>query len=116
MVCRKSSEGRGRLTKRFFEAALAPFGYKLLLDACRSSLARADSPGQRAIAAVTKLAVADLFVIALAIWDFRARGRLHPVTLWGGLLIIASQPLRLVVSSTEGWLVFAQWATVLLGS
>jgi hypothetical protein len=57
----------------------------------------------------------DLFVVALAIWDFRTRGRLHPVTLWGGLFTIVSQPLRLVVSSTQGWLVFAQWATGLLG-
>lgn len=57
----------------------------------------------------------DLFVVALAIWDFRTRGRLHPVTLWGGLLIIVSQPLRLVVSGTESWLAFARWATRLLG-
>ncbi len=57
----------------------------------------------------------DLFLVALAIWDFRTRGRLHPVTLWGGLLIIVSQPLRLAVSGTEGWLTFARWATGLLG-
>jgi len=57
----------------------------------------------------------DLFLVALAIWDFRSRGRLHSVTLWGGLLIIVSQPLRLVVSSTQAWLTFARWATGLLG-
>ncbi len=57
----------------------------------------------------------DLFIVALGIWDFRTRGRLHPVTLWGGLLIIVSQPLRLLVSGTEAWLVFARWATGLLG-
>lgn len=57
----------------------------------------------------------DLFVVALAFWDFRSRGRLHPVTLWGGLAIIVSQPLRLMVSGTEGWLAFARWATGLLG-
>jgi hypothetical protein len=59
--------------------------------------------------------LADMFVVALAIWDFRTRGSLHPVTLWGGVLIIVSQPLRLAVSSTESWLVFARWATGLLG-
>lgn len=57
----------------------------------------------------------DLFIVALGIWDFRTRGRLHPVTLWGGMLIIASQPLRLAVSGTEAWLGFARWATGLLG-
>ncbi len=59
--------------------------------------------------------VTDLFLVSLAIWDLRTRGRLHPVTLWGGLLIIVSQPLRLVVSGTESWLAFARWATSLLG-
>jgi hypothetical protein len=56
----------------------------------------------------------DLFVVVLAIWDFRSRGKLHPVTLWGGLLMIVSQPLRLVVSGTDAWLSFAQWATGLV--
>ena len=57
----------------------------------------------------------DLFIIALAVWDFRTRGRLHPVTLWGGLLTLISQPLRLVVSGTSAWLEFARFATGLLG-
>jgi uncharacterized membrane protein YozB (DUF420 family) len=57
----------------------------------------------------------DLFILALAVWDFRTLGRLHPATLWGGLVLIASQPLRLVVSGTEGWLTFARWVTGLLG-
>lgn len=57
----------------------------------------------------------DLFVVALAVWDLRTRKRLHPVTLWGGLALILSQPLRLAISATEGWQTFARWATGLLG-
>ena len=72
-------------------------------------------PGVLALGPLAFFGLADLFVVALAIWDFRARGRLHPVTLWGGLAIIVSQPLRLLVSSTEGWLALARWATGLLG-
>ncbi|HWO88936.1 MAG TPA: hypothetical protein VNL98_07285 [Gemmatimonadales bacterium] len=72
-------------------------------------------PGVGPFGPVAFFALTDVFVLPLAIWDFRTRGRLHPVTLWGGLLIIVSQPLRLVVSNTEGWLVFARWATGLLG-
>jgi hypothetical protein len=60
-------------------------------------------------------ALTDLFVVALAVWDFRTRGRLHPVTLCGGLLMIVSQPLRFIISGTEPWLAFARWATGLLG-
>ncbi|QDH71093.1 hypothetical protein [Marilutibacter alkalisoli] len=57
----------------------------------------------------------DLFIVALALWDFRSRGRLHPVTLWGGLAIILSQPLRMVLAGTDGWDAFARWATGLVG-
>lgn len=56
-------------------------------------------------------ALADLFIVALAAWDLRSRGRLHPVTLWGGLLLVASQPLRLAVMGTPAWLAFAAWVT-----
>jgi len=72
-------------------------------------------PGVSALGPLAFFGLTDLFVVALAIWDFRSRGRPHPVTLWGGLLIIVSQPLRLVVSGTQGWLAFARWATGLLG-
>jgi hypothetical protein len=47
-------------------------------------------------------AVADLFVVALAVYDFRARGRLHPATLWGAAVVVASQPLRV-------WLGLQPW-------
>lgn len=58
--------------------------------------------------------ITDLFVVALAVWDFRSRGRLHRVTLIGGLLIILSHPVRLAVSGTDGWMTFAKWATGLI--
>jgi uncharacterized membrane protein YozB (DUF420 family) len=55
--------------------------------------------------------VTDLFIVALVVWDFKSRGKLHPVTLWGGLILIISQPLRLIISGTPMWLGFAEWAT-----
>jgi hypothetical protein len=58
--------------------------------------------------------LADLFIVGMAIRDLRTRGRLHPVVLWGGLAIIASQPLRLVISGTPAWLAFASWAAGLV--
>jgi hypothetical protein len=47
--------------------------------------------------------LADLFLVALAVHDRLVRGRLHPVTLWGGLAIVVSGPLRLVLSGTAAW-------------
>jgi hypothetical protein len=60
-------------------------------------------------------AATDLFIVALAIWDFRSRGKLHPATLWGGLIAIALQPAQLALSGTAAWLGFARWATGLPG-
>jgi len=57
----------------------------------------------------------DLFLVPIVMWDLASRGRVHPATLWGGLLLVASQPLRLVVSGTAAWLAFARWATGLSG-
>jgi len=54
--------------------------------------------------------LADLALVPLVVWDLKTRGRLHSVTLWGGLLILASSPLRLVLSGTGAWLAFADWA------
>jgi hypothetical protein len=60
-------------------------------------------------------ALVDLFLVALAVWDWRSRGRLHPATLWGGAVFLASQPLRIVLSSTPAWLALARWMTGLPG-
>jgi len=71
-------------------------------------------PGVLSAGPIAFFGLTDLFIVAIGIWDFRTRGRLHPATLWGGLAIIVSQPLRLVLSGTDGWLALARWMTSLL--
>lgn len=53
----------------------------------------------------------DLFILALLVYDVITRRRPHPATIWGGLLIVASQPLRLMISATPAWMGFASWMT-----
>jgi hypothetical protein len=53
--------------------------------------------------------LSDLFLLPLALWDLKSRGRLHPATAWGGALLVASQPLRFALSATPAWLAFAGW-------
>lgn len=53
----------------------------------------------------------DLFILALLVYDLVTRRRVHPATALGGLLIVVSQPLRLVISGTPAWLAFAGWLT-----
>jgi len=56
-------------------------------------------------------ALNDLFIVACLVYDLVARGRVHRATAWGGLLIVASQPLRLWFGGTSVWLAFAAWLT-----
>ncbi len=53
----------------------------------------------------------DLFIVACLIYDRMSRGRFHRATIWGGLLIVLSQPLRLIISGMQAWLSFASWLT-----
>ncbi len=62
---------------------------------------------------MVKLSV-DLFLVPMVVWDLASRRRVHPVTLWGGLALIFSQPLRFMLSGTHAWLGFAGWAVNLL--
>ena len=43
------------------------------------------------------------FLGAAVIYDRVTRGRIHPAYLWGGGLLIASVPLRLMISATPAW-------------
>lgn len=56
-------------------------------------------------------AVADLFVLAIVVYDLATSRRVHPATVWGGLFLVLSQPLRLAVGGSAAWLAFASWLT-----
>jgi hypothetical protein len=59
----------------------------------------------------TFFGLADLFILALLVYDLVTRRKIHPATIWGGLLVVASQPLRLIIAGTPAWLAFAGWLT-----
>ena len=51
----------------------------------------------------------DLFILICVAWDTKVNRRLHPAFGWGALLVVASQPLRLMLSGTAAWMKFATW-------
>jgi hypothetical protein len=50
-----------------------------------------------------------IFILAMVLYDRRSRGRVHPVTLWGGLALMLSFPSRMAFGKTDLWLRFAEW-------
>jgi len=66
-------------------------------------------PGMAPLGLIGFFGVTDLFLVALAVYDWRTRGRLHPATIWGGLFLIAWQPLRLAIGFTPAWQSFVGW-------
>jgi len=66
-------------------------------------------PGVLPLGPVAFFGITDLFLIALAVYDWRMRGRIHPATLWGGLFLLASQPLRFAIGFTPPWESFTSW-------
>jgi hypothetical protein len=49
------------------------------------------------------LVIANLFLVALAIFDWRTLGRLHRATLIGGAVTLASEPLRFLIARSDWW-------------
>ena len=75
-----------------------------------AAIARWPVPLLQQGAPLSLFAVTDLFVLAAIAYDVVSRRRVHPAYIWGGLLVIASQPARLMIAGTPIWLAFASWA------
>jgi hypothetical protein len=60
---------------------------------------------------VAVFALADIFIVGLVVYDLALYRRIHLATAWGGLALVASQPLRLMLAGTPAWLAFAGWLT-----
>jgi hypothetical protein len=58
--------------------------------------------------------IPDLFVVAFIVYDTIKNRRLHPAALCGGLLIIASHPLRIMFAGTTTWVSIAESLVALM--
>ena len=80
-----------------------------MIDMMRPSLGRLlpmlSAPGP------TPLLLPLLLLLPLPIFDLRTRGKIHPATLWGSLLILGVTVLTLAIWMTPPWLAFASWVS-----
>jgi hypothetical protein len=49
----------------------------------------------------------DIFVAVLIAYDVMALGRVHPATVWGGVMVALFKPALFALSGTAVWLAFA---------
>ena len=57
--------------------------------------------------AIGGMILSNIFLAALVAYDLRKLGKVHPATIWGGLIMLVSQPMRVWISQTEPWNAFA---------
>jgi hypothetical protein len=60
---------------------------------------------------IVAFGLADLAVVLVVLYDFATRGKPHVATILGGLLLVGSHPLRMIIGATQPWLSFATWLT-----
>jgi hypothetical protein len=87
---------------------------RLMLLATLSLLAAAVARLPTALAAVGPpfyFGVVDLLVLTGVLYDLVTRRAVHPVYVWGGLAVFASQVIRLALSGTGAWLAVSTWLT-----
>jgi hypothetical protein len=72
-----------------------------------AAIARIPVASLQAGAPFTFIFLPNLITIAGMIYDWRTRGRIHPVWIWGGLAMLASQILMMLVMGTAWWHAFA---------
>jgi hypothetical protein len=51
--------------------------------------------------------VGSLLIVAALVYDWRTRGKPHPITLWVGAAIVAIEVLRVPLSATPQWMAIA---------
>jgi len=68
-------------------------------------------PGVLPLGPLAFFGLGYLLVVVSMIYDVVSRGRVHKAYLWGGALMVASVPVRLMISETGTWRAFAQMLT-----
>ena len=68
-------------------------------------------PGALPLGPFAFYGIAFVFLAAGIVYDLVSRRRVHSAYIWGGVLLVASVPLRLAISGTAAWTAFAQALT-----
>jgi hypothetical protein len=79
------------------------------LDPVNAAMARV--PGVLPLGLPAFFALTDLFIVAIALYDWSKFRRIHPATVFGAGILVASQAGRVWISETATWSQFVTWLT-----
>ena len=107
---------RAEIHKRLMLLAMIPLMHAAFARVFAAAFAPADAKGPPpVVVAVPPGLIVDLLLVAAMVYDWRTRGRPHPVYWIGGALLLADQLLAVPLSATAAWLAIATWVQSLAG-
>ena len=107
---------RSEVHKRLMLVAMIPLMHAAVARVFLTLFAPADAKGPPPVfVSVPPALLVDLLVVAAMVYDWRTRGRPHPVYLICGPLLLANQVLAVPISATTTWLSIATWVQSLAG-
>ncbi|MCU0974736.1 MAG: hypothetical protein MUC71_00290 [Steroidobacteraceae bacterium] len=104
----RQPEAHKRLMVLATLAVLATAVARMVMFIAGGSSAIAPPPVQ---ATIVPALFVDLLLVAAVVYDWRTRGRPHPVYVIGGALWVALQVGRIPVAMTPGWQSMVEWIT-----
>ncbi|MDQ6629911.1 MAG: hypothetical protein M3Z29_15920 [Pseudomonadota bacterium] len=107
---------RSEMHKRLMLLAMIPLMQAATARIFMTLFAPRDAIGPPPVAvALPPGLLVDGLLIAAMVYDWRTRGRPHPVYLIGGSLLLADQLLSAPISATATWMSIARWVQSLAG-
>ncbi len=98
----------------YYRRKLATHKRLMLLTAINflpPALARIPIATVQSLGPILFFGIPAILTAGLLIYDWRVNGRMNKPFLIGGIALIASYPLRLVLAGTGAWMAFAAWVT-----
>lgn len=107
---------RSEIHKRLMLLAMIPLMHAAMARVFMTLLAPPDAKGPPPVfVTIPPGLLVDLLIVAGIVYDWRTRGRPHPVYLICGALLVANQVLAVPLSATPTWMSSAGWVRSLAG-
>jgi len=107
---------RTEVHKRLMLLAMIPLMHAAMARLFMTAFAPAGAKGPPPVfVALPPALFVDLLIVVAVIFDWRTRGKPHPVYVTGGTLLLVVQLLNVPVSATPTWMAIATWVESLAG-